>query len=227
MCEVVSLQERDPGDPLDGQPLCRLARAAQGGCRDSLDRLVERLLPQVAATARLRMTRTLRRRYEARDVSQFAWVALLDHLRRIELRSDGALRAWLARFVAHRAVDLERRLRTQAADVLREVPLDGEPRGDAPVPSAFVAREPDPVEACFRQAAVADWMVLVDQLDDEQRDVFVAIALDGCTHAAAAQLLGISETTVGRRFAAARARLARELASRGVDGHARRDGNAR
>lgn len=124
--------------------------------------------------------------------------ALMDLKRRLD---SGAKienpRAWL-----------ERRAKGAAQDYIeqqnREIP-------DGPEPDQYGAYEtyqPDP----FIQAEQrVDLISAIDALTDTQREVFTLVELRGLSEREAAAKLGLSRSTVNRRYEAARKTLQREL----------------
>jgi RNA polymerase sigma-70 factor (ECF subfamily) len=77
------------------------------------------------------------------------------------------------------------------------------------------AGEPGPAPALTHEPTrLAAWSALheaVERLPDEEREVFDLLWYQGLPHAEAAELLGVTERTVGRRWQAARLHLAELL----------------
>src|SRR5207244_829955 len=74
-----------------------------------------------------------------------------------------------------------------------------------PDPSPTVAHEPT------RLAAWSAFHEAVEKLPDEEREVFDLLWYQGLAHAEAAELLGVAERTVGRRWQEARLHVAEAL----------------
>jgi RNA polymerase sigma-70 factor (ECF subfamily) len=72
-----------------------------------------------------------------------------------------------------------------------------------------VAGQPDVDEGPETVAEWAEFHRLIEQLPDEEREVFALLWYQGLTQEAAAELLGISLRTLKRRWQAARLTLAR------------------
>jgi RNA polymerase sigma-70 factor (ECF subfamily) len=115
---------------------------------------------------------------------------------------EGAnVRAWLARVMQNRFIDLIRRRQAR-----REAPLED------------VAALPDAEEAWWQALSSDDVQRALSHLPDEQRVVFRMFAFEGKSYTEIAALTGIAKATVGTRILRARLRIRAILAEEHDDG---------
>lgn len=128
------------------------------------------------------------------DVVQEVFLVL--HRRRAEFRGESSVRTWLhgiAAYVARRHRDALR-LRAERTAALAEPP-------GPPLPDAQLAQ----------RRALQTLDRLLDQLVDEQREVFVLTEIAGCSAPEIAAALGMNLNTVYSRLRLARERMQRAL----------------
>lgn len=124
------------------------------------------------------------------DAAQDVFIVV--HRRLPEFAGRSTLRTWLfgiARGIAANARRAHRRRGPQ-------VPLD-----DAP--PMVEARDPAAAASANQQAQIL--LAMLDQLDDDKREVFVLMDMEGATAPEAAALLGVNSNTIYTRLRAARA----------------------
>ena len=162
-----------------------LARAAAEGDPAAFSTLVER---HYDALFRLcfRLTGS---RAEAEDLTQDICAALPSKLQ--GFRGDARVTTWLYRIAVNKAHDLRRR--QASAD-----------RAAAGWGDAELARR---AEADDSAAWIGWLMAAMARLKEDLRDT-LALVLDDMTHAEAAEILGVSESTISWRVWEARKRLA-------------------
>lgn len=167
-----------------------LAERAGDGDVAAFEMLARRYGPLMRAYAR-RLARSFD---EADDVVQDA---LLTAWKDIASVQDGtAVKAWLMRIVAHRAVDTGRRRKVH--DNLADQP---DPADNKATP------EQSAVAGSARQALHC----ALSHLPAEQRRCWVLKEFGGQTYGEIAEALGISETSVRGRLARARTTLMKEM----------------
>lgn len=123
---------------------------------------------------------------EIDDVLQDVAMAMVRRLR--EVRSHGAIRAWLRSVAVNRAVDRRR----------RQSPVSFEPDA-SPAPKDGSGDRADSVAACLRALPI------------ELREVLVLRAVDGLSQREIATTLEVPETTVETRLVRARRKLRESL----------------
>lgn len=122
------------------------------------------------------------------DASQEVFIAI--HRRLSELRDPTRVKAWATSFAVRAASDVRRSLRRRGTS--------------EPIPDSLVAKERTDASTDQRDELAALRRVL-DQLGDEQREVFVLIELEELTGPEAAEALAINLNTVYSRLRLARA----------------------
>lgn len=163
------------------------------GVDDTLEGEFEARFAESSALAFRVAYSVLRRRQDAEDVAQEAFVRA--HRRWFhQLRDRDRFRAWLIRMTWRLALDRQRADRRRA---MRELTL-GEPAA---------AAEPGADEAALaRERAEALWRV-IDALSEKLRVVIVLSAIEGHDVAEVARLLALPQGTVKSRLFLARQQL--------------------
>ncbi len=162
-----------------------LARAAAGGDREAFSSLISRHYDRVFGLS-FRLTG---RRAEAEDLCQDVCAALPVKLQ--AFRGDARFSTWLYRVVVNASHDRRRRAVTHARAAVSWGEVE-------------IARRAEADEA----AAAQGWLqVAMAELPEELRDTMALILDDGVTHAAAGEVLGVSEGTISWRVSEVRKRL--------------------
>ena len=162
-----------------------LALAAAGGDAEAFSSLISRHYDRVFGLA-FRLTG---QREEAEDLTQDVCAALPAKVR--AFRGEAQFSTWLYRVVVNAAHDRRRRAETHAnaAKGWGEVEL---------------ARRAEAEEA----AEALGWLqATIQKLPEDLRDTLALVLEDGVTHAAAAEVLGVSEGTVSWRMSEVKKRL--------------------
>jgi RNA polymerase sigma-70 factor (ECF subfamily) len=110
---------------------------AQSGDNDALNRLLTRYLPRLRRWASGRLPSGLRTMQDTGDLVQDAIINALPHLKKLEIRSDGALLFYLQRAIRHRVIDLYKRGRR--GPVREEIPEHAAAGGISPQEAAIGA----------------------------------------------------------------------------------------
>ena len=193
----------DQGAPPAGEPSssavdAALVRQARAGDREAFGRLVRIHLPAAHAVALSLLGRT----DDADDVCQDAFVAALERLE--SCQPEAKFRPWLLTIVRNRALDVRRRQRVRAAELLDETGPGAPPSGLA-----------SPLHAAERADARGHLAAALAGLTDVRRDVLLLHDLEGWTHPEIAEHLGVAVGTVRAHLFWARrdlrARLTEEL----------------
>ncbi|MBT8458848.1 MAG: RNA polymerase sigma factor [Boseongicola sp.] len=162
-----------------------LARAAAGGDREAFSSLLVRHYDRVFGLA-FRMTG---RREEAEDLCQDVCAALPVKLQ--AFRGDSRFSTWLYRVVVNAAHDRRRRALVYAKAAASW--------GEVEVARRAEADEADAAQGWLQAAMRA--------LPDDLRDTMALILEDEVTHAAAAEILGVSEGTISWRVSEVKKRI--------------------
>ena len=174
---------------------------AQSGDDAALNALLARYLPRLRRWARGRLPANARTMLDTGDLVQDAILHALRHLNSLEVRTEGALQAYLRRAISNRIIDLYRRAGRRPG--LEEITGDEQDPGQSPL------------EAAIGAEALASYERALASLKDEERDAIVLRVELGLDYAEMAVQLG-KPTPDSARMAVKRAiaRLAREM-SRG------------
>jgi RNA polymerase sigma-70 factor (ECF subfamily) len=129
------------------------------------------------------------------DVAQDVFLVL--HRRLADYDGHGSLRSWIYGIVVRIVRDHRRTFRRKDA---RCVPLASDANGEAPVPSPA----PAPSDVAERNEAFALLCALLDELDDEKRELLVLSELEEMTAPEIADVIGAPVQTVYSRLRAAR-----------------------
>jgi RNA polymerase sigma factor (sigma-70 family) len=171
---------------------------AQSGDDAALNALLERYLPRLRRWARGRLPAGVRTMLDTGDLVQDAIINALRHLNAIEVRTEGALQAYLRRAVNNRIIDLYRRAgRRPGREAITEA---------APDPGA------SPLEAAIGAEALATYERALASLDDQEREAIVLRVELGLDYTEMAVQLGKPSPDAARMAVKrAIARLAQEM----------------
>ena len=171
---------------------------AQSGDDDALNRLLARYLPRLQRWASGRLPSGVRTMLDTGDLVQDAVISALRHLDTFEIRTEGALQAYLRRAVNNRVTDLYRRAARRQA------------RGE--MPEEAVAAGPSPLEAAIGAEALAHYERALASLTDGERQAIVLRVELGLEYEEMAAQLG-KPSADAARMAVTRAitRLAAEM----------------
>jgi RNA polymerase sigma-70 factor, ECF subfamily len=180
-----------------------LVARAQGGDSGAFGALVNRHIRAAHAVA----LAVLAERADADDAVQDGFLSALQHLD--SCSPAGKFRAWLLTIVRNRALDMRRRKRVRAVDLLEE--------------GTVHTNEPSPLEVAERSELNVRLEAAIETLTDTQREVLMMHDVQGWKHADIAHLLGLAESTVRVHLLHARRRLRTLLQPVAPDG---REGEA-
>jgi RNA polymerase sigma-70 factor (ECF subfamily) len=132
---------------------------AQGGDDDALNRLLARYLPRLQRWASGRLPGGARDLLDTGDLVQEAVVRALRHLDTLEIRSEGALQAYLRQVVNNRIIDLYRQ--SGRRPVRDELSTDVEARTASPLEVAIGSEALDRYEAALIRLSEAERQAIV------------------------------------------------------------------
>ena len=136
-----------------------LLMKAKSGDSVALNGLLERYLPRLQRWASGRMPAGIRSMNDTGDIVQEAVISALRNLNALEIRTDGALQAYLRQSVKNRIIDQYRRHN-------RRPPRDEMP-ADAPADST------SPLEAAIGAEALENYEQALATLRDEDRQAII------------------------------------------------------
>jgi RNA polymerase sigma-70 factor (ECF subfamily) len=137
---------------------------------------------------------------QADDMAQDAWIRAFHKLD--SFRGEGSFDGWLRRLTVHCCLQFLRKQKLPIDDGAAERLA----HGDHPLPSALQ------VEATAVQQLTAEELLnYIQELPEGFRVVFNLVAIEGYSHAEAAKMLGISESTSRSQLTRARTKLQESL----------------
>jgi RNA polymerase sigma-70 factor (ECF subfamily) len=180
-----------------------LITAARAGDGAAFSRLFRRHVDAV----RTRLTRLIGPVAERDDLVQNVFIAL--HRALPAYRSEATVSTYLHRIAVNAAYD-HLRARRRQGDGARPLDVDELVDGASPALEDQVAARAD----------LSRLLALLDQLSPKKRIAFVLVAVEGCSLAEAAALIGAAEDTVKQRALHARRELLARLAPAPATGEA-------
>jgi RNA polymerase sigma-70 factor (ECF subfamily) len=171
---------------------------AQSGDGEALNGLLTRYLPRLKRWASGRLPAGVRTMLDTGDLVQDAIINALRNLNTLEIRTEGALQAYLRRAVNNRIIDLYRRAGRRP--IREEMPQDA------------VSMATSPLEAAIGAEAVESYERALATLKDEERQAIVLRVELGLDYEEMATQLG-KPSAAAARMAVSRAiaRLADEM----------------
>jgi RNA polymerase sigma-70 factor (ECF subfamily) len=152
------------------------------------------------ASSLLAGARHLRRRIDSSDLTQEACLRALACQKELVGMTEGQQKAYLTRALGSAFVDAERKAFRKRRNIGRERPLQAQPgssTGPNNEPAAVQATPSEVVDAREKWVRL-DWAL--DQLPQQERDVFILRRLAGYSIDAVAEFLDMSRGTVGNRL---------------------------
>jgi RNA polymerase sigma-70 factor, ECF subfamily len=202
--------------PADMTDTGQLVERLRAGDRQALTDLFQRYRDRLYRMVELRMDPRIQGRLDASDVLQDGFldaaVRLDGYLRRPELPPF----LWLRLVVAERLAIVHRRhLGTKMRDVGQEVSLHLDPRpgaSSAALASMLLGHLTSPTEAAVRAEMVLQVQEALNALDPIDRELVALRHFEQLSRAETAQILGITENVVAKRYIRALVKLKKILA---------------
>ncbi|MAT67952.1 MAG: hypothetical protein CMJ58_00330 [Planctomycetaceae bacterium] len=180
-----------------------LLSQAQGGSNEAREELFRRYQQRVLAAVRMRLGQRLRRKIESWDIVQEAMADAFQRIDAFEFRTEGAFLKLVNQIVENRIRDAAGHWGAQRRCLDRETPLDADgSRGNAPINWVAETDAPTPSKIAALNEDLSQLEQAMDQLgegSEEQRDLLIAVKLEGRTYRELATELGISEDAVRMR----------------------------
>jgi RNA polymerase sigma-70 factor, ECF subfamily len=154
---------------------------AQVGDNQALSDLYDRYQMRVLAAVRARLGAKLRGKLESWDVVQDALMASLKNLQSFKPTSEGAFLNWLAKIVENRIRDRLDYFVAEKRDPGRETPLARQRSAESSIPLDIPDRNgaPTPSQALILSEDLARLEEAMDRLPEEQREMIVAVKIEG------------------------------------------------
>ncbi|HEY4263498.1 MAG TPA: sigma-70 family RNA polymerase sigma factor [Schlesneria sp.] len=194
-----------------------LADVGQGK-PEAVNRLLERHRTALRKLVQLRLDRKIARRVDASDVVQDVLLEANERLK--EYMSDPRMpfHLWLRHLAKDRMIDMHRRHRgAQRRSLDRERSLTAPQFGDQSsfdLASQLEASELTPAAASIRHELEQRFLIALDQLDEDDRDILLMRHFEHLGNSEAAEALGLSTAAAGMRHLRALRKLRAVLGER-------------
>jgi len=191
-------------DAIDA-PDAELVRRAKAGDLTAFEVLIARHERRVYSLA----MRILRHEQDAEDVTQQAFLSVVEHLDRF--RGDSSFSTWLLRIAAHAALKIIRKRKGLDMVSLEEATEPSESSDTIPHPEFIADWRQSPkqlVETREIQRLLDEALAL---LDEKHRMVFLLRDVEGLSVKETAEALGLSESNTKMRLLRARLQLREQL----------------
>jgi RNA polymerase sigma-70 factor (ECF subfamily) len=194
-----------------------LLERIRAGDAAALTELFARHQERLRRMIEMRLDRRLQARFDADDVIQDAYLAVLTRLEEYLREPRLPIFLWLRLVVGERLVTLHRQhLGTQMRDAGREVSLY---RGSLPTASSaalaaqLLGKQTSPTQAAVRAERMLRLQEALNTLDPIDREVLSLRHFEQLSRTETAQALGIEEAAASKRYIRALKRLKEILAS--------------
>ena len=207
--------------PSESTDTGQLIERLRAGDRQALTDLFQRYRDRLHRMVELRMDPRIQGRLDASDVLQDGFLDAAARLDGYLRRPDLPPFLWLRLVVAERlAIAHRRHLGTKIRDVGQEVSLHLDPlpeASSAALASMLLGHLTSPTEAAARAEMVLRVQEAVNALDPLDREVVALRHFEQLSRAETAQILGITENVVAKRYIKALVKLKEILAMRPGD----------
>lgn len=180
-----------------------LVANAQAGDKHALNELCSRYMQRVVAAVRIRLGAKLREKMQSSDIVQQVMLDAFRNVNSFEFRTDGAFLHFLNKLVENRIRDEADRLEAKKRDPIREIALDLGRSGQSANPldlEDIAARSPSDFAVLGEELGQLE--KAMDRLGDkstEQRDLLVAVKIEGRSYQELAEEQGTTEDAVRMR----------------------------
>ena len=176
---------------------------AKGGDRAAVNRLLERHRVSLRKLISLRLDRQIARRVDASDVVQDVLLEANTRLQDYLADPRMPFHLWLRQLAQDRMIDLHRRHRgAQRRSLDREQSLAGPQFADRSgfdLMGQLADHELTPAAASIRKELEARFVVALDQLEDEDREIVLMRHFEQLGNSEVAEALGLSAAAAGMR----------------------------
>jgi RNA polymerase sigma-70 factor (ECF subfamily) len=194
-----------------------LADVGQGK-PEAVNRLLERHRTALRKLVQLRLDRKIARRVDASDVVQDVLLEANERLKEYMADPRMPFHLWLRHLAKDRMIDMHRRHRgAQRRSLDRERSLTSPQFGDQSsfdLASQLEASELTPAAASIRHELEQRFLIALDQLDEDDRDILLMRHFEHLGNSEAAEALGLSTAAAGMRHLRALRKLRAVLGER-------------
>lgn len=179
-----------------------LADAGRGK-PDAVNQLLERHRVALRKLIQLRLDRKIARRVDASDVVQDVLLEANERLQEYLADPRMPFHLWLRHLAKDRMIDMHRRHRgAQRRSLDREQSLAAPQFGDCSsfdLAGQLVASELTPAAASIRRELEQRFLIAIEQLDEDDRDILLMRHFEQLGNTETAQALGLSTAAAGMR----------------------------
>jgi RNA polymerase sigma-70 factor (ECF subfamily) len=201
---------------MDESELQQTVEQAKKGDKEAFDRLISHFQNRIHLAARARLGGKLRSLMDSWDAVQEAYLKALATFPNFEYRGEGQLVHWLTCFVENAIRDRSRyhkaQKRANPTLPLARRSFDGRAGWTAQI----AGKAPTASQEMRGQELFNAIERFVDELPDEQREVFIMRAIEKISWTQIAQTMEKTEDASRMLYARARARVAKKLAADGL-----------
>ena len=182
-----------------------LVSQAKAGSQEATEELCRRYQQRVLAAVRFRIGKGLRRKVESWDIAQEAMIDAFKGINAFDFRTEGAFLKYVNQIVENRIRDAAQHWNAQRRDVNREVRMDpgGAKKEDSP---KFTGLQDDEMQSPSQIVSMYEdlerleqAMDLLGEEDPSQREILIALQLEGRSYAELSEELAISVDAVRMR----------------------------
>jgi RNA polymerase sigma-70 factor (subfamily 1) len=189
----------------------------QGGDAGALNELCRRYQMRILAAVRLRLGAGLRRRIESWDIVQEVMIDALRGVKKFDCKTEGAFLKYINKVVENNIRDEADRQNAEMRDPAKEVSFAGKcsPDSTNPLSGLKDSRLATPSQIVSLHEDLALLEEAMDRLSADDRELIIAVKIEGRTYAEIGEDLNLSADAVrmrARRAVLALTSLFRELA---------------
>ena len=162
-----------------------LVKRAQGGDRESRERLINRYYDRVRRIVRIRMDSKLRRRLDTGDILQETFVSAMSAFDRFDMATESSFINWLAVIAEHKIRDAMDHAGAQRRDARREVSMVGgtgkDPDEEQNLAEVLPEEAPSPLTRMQIKEASTQLEDAIHDLPEQYREVILLRDYSGCS----------------------------------------------
>lgn len=195
----------------EGEQTQDLLKSVAGGDASAVNRLMDRHRDAVRRMIQMRLDHAVARRVDASDVVQDVMLEASQRLTDYLQNPGMPFHLWLRQLAKDRIIDMHRRHRgAKRRSVDREQNLSGlgqDEQSAADLAALLRDAELTPAAAALRKEMEERFMVALDQLEENDREIIVMRHFEHLGNSDVAEALGLSPPAAGMRYLRAIRRL--------------------
>lgn len=181
-----------------------LLNGVAGGDQSAMNRLMDRHREAVRRMIQMRLDRAVARRVDASDVVQDVMLEASQRLQDYMQNPSMPFHLWLRQLAKDRIIDMHRRHRTaQRRSVDREQHISGlgsDDQSAADLATLLKDAELTPAAAALRKEMEERFLVALDQLDENDREIVIMRHFEHLGNSEVAEALQLSPPAAGMRY---------------------------